>query len=112
MIRRLVSLAFSDSGDTVVSCASGLEALGHLVSNPNYFDVVLIDRQMPVLDGIETARRIRKEIAKFPKLIIMSADISLEDVIECNSVADGTMEKPIRMEDFNKLWSKMSRPSG
>jgi CheY-like chemotaxis protein len=108
-IRRLVSLTFANAGDRPVSCSSGLDAIEKLKEHSNEFDVVFIDRVMPQMDGIDAARRIRSEISCPPKIIIMSADLSDDDTAECEKVADGSMEKPIKMDEFNKLWANLSK---
>lgn len=48
---------FAKSGWTVVTRATGNEALEQVQQQD--FDVILLDYQMPDMDGIETVRRIR-----------------------------------------------------
>ena len=59
-----------------VTVASGQEALNVLRDNAEQpFDLVLLDWQMPEMDGIETARRIRSDprLQRIPPIIMVSA---------------------------------------
>ena len=50
-----------------------VERVRHLWDIGNYFDMILIDWKMPEMDGIETARRLRRIVGPEVTIIIMTA---------------------------------------
>lgn len=85
-------------GLTVVIAANGREAL-YLLQNNN-FDVVLMDCQMPEMDGYEATACIRaldNDTATLP-ILAMTANASPEDRDKCLAVGmDGHITKPLRL---------------
>jgi len=73
LMHMLESLHFKAIG--VESGEKGLTALKQAVLQSNPFDLVLLDWQMPEMDGFETARRIKTidEINPKPEIIMISA---------------------------------------
>lgn len=90
--------------------ANGLEVLQALKRQP--YDVVLMDVQMPELDGLETSRRIRQEwsshpsslpgsLGRRPRIIAMTAGALGGDREECLAAGmDAYLCKPIRLESL------------
>jgi CheY-like chemotaxis protein len=93
-----------------------LEALGHearLVENgveavraveEGGHDVVLMDFRMPVMDGLEAARRIRRTAkgAGLP-IIGLSANVFESDRAACHEAGmDGFLGKPLHLEDLRR----------
>jgi two-component system sensor histidine kinase/response regulator len=83
-INRLIALeAVSSCGASVSESASGAEALNAIREADNQgkpFNIVLLDKRMPNMDGIEVAQHIRAEQHPLQPLILMlsSDDLSTE----------------------------------
>ncbi|WP_316753828.1 response regulator [Pedobacter gandavensis] len=74
------------------------------------YDMILMDMQMPVMDGLEATRLIRKKQLKQPVIIALTANTLKGDEQEClDAGMDDYIGKPIRLEDLmDKLekWCK------
>jgi signal transduction histidine kinase/CheY-like chemotaxis protein len=80
---------------------NGLEVIAALERQP--YDVVLMDVQMPELDGLEATRRIRSQWASpsGPHIIAMTANAMQGDREECLAAGmDDYISKPIRVHDL------------
>lgn len=77
------------------------------------YDVILMDIQMPVMDGRTAAEKIRKldrpDAARVP-ILALSADAFVEDErLSLESGMNGHFAKPI---DFDALWQKVRELTG
>src|SRR5690606_20531930 len=81
--------------------ANGIEAL-HAIQRQSY-DAVLMDVQMPEMDGLEATRRIRQEFSSSdqPRIIAMTANAMRGDREVCLAAGmDDYISKPIRIESL------------
>ncbi len=90
---------------------NGREALEALEREP--YDVVLMDVQMPELDGLEATRRIRDRFGPDgPTIIAMTANAMEGDREKCLAAGmDDYLSKPIRPDDLERALARC-RPRG
>ncbi len=92
--------------------ANGLEVLASL-TRQNY-DVILMDVQMPEMDGLEATRRLRSGWVKHPLVIAMTAGVSDMERQACvDAGMDDYISKPLRIENLAQTlesqWNKRAR---
>ena len=92
-------------GQRVKVAENGQEALERLTSEP--FDLVLMDMQMPVLDGLATTRRWREREAPSGRrlpIVAMTANVMPEDRARCLAAGmDDVLGKPFTRQDLYRL---------
>jgi len=101
-------------GCECVSVVNGMQVLDEL--GDGEFDVILMDVQMPVMDGIETTRRVREsEVGsdRHTPIIALTAHAQQGDRERCVQAGmDDYLTKPIRKADLEAMlrcWS-VARP--
>ncbi|MDB5453630.1 MAG: Signal peptide protein, partial [Caulobacteraceae bacterium] len=93
--RKVIQLLLSSSEAEVVEAENGAEALEKFA--PGRFDVVLMDMQMPVMDGLTAVREIRRlEPSKRTPVIMLTANAMAEHVEASRAAgADLHLSKPL-----------------
>jgi len=108
--REIMSAVLEKTGVLIKYAENGLLAVSMFSSNPEKFDLILMDINMPEMDGYEATRQIRaldSQKAKFVPIIAMTSNVFKEDIEKCLSVGmDGHTGKPI---DADELFEKLNR---
>lgn len=95
---RSLKLSLAQQGFDVTVCNDGEEGLFYLLENSH--DLVLLDRMLPGLDGIELLRQARKEGCTVP-VIFLTALGGLDDRIQgLDCGADDYLVKPFAFEEL------------
>jgi CheY-like chemotaxis protein len=103
--QRLVVRLLEKRGDTVLVAGTGREALAALEKEP--FDIVLMDVQMPEMDGLEAASLIRERergAGVHQPIIALTAHAMKGDQERCMAAGmDGYVSKPIHAQQLFQL---------
>jgi CheY-like chemotaxis protein len=102
-VNRLVALRMLEQlGSRVVSVGSGEEAVDRVRGES--YDLILMDCQMPDMDGFEATRRIRRlPRGKLVPIVALTASAFLEDVERCLECGmNEHLSKPVRMEQLGE----------
>jgi PAS domain S-box-containing protein len=93
--REVASRTLALQGATVSSARDGREAVELLTQTPTAFDIVLMDVQMPVMDGPDATRRIRNQLGlRLPILALSAGTLESETELALEAGMDGFVSKP------------------
>ena len=108
-VNQMIALMMLESLGLRADVASdGLEVLRAL--NRKRYDVVLMDVQMPELDGLQTTRRVRSEIAYRPSVIAVTANAMQGDRESCLAAGmDEYISKPFQVETLKQVLARCRR---
>jgi CheY-like chemotaxis protein len=97
-VRRMLAQTLEDE-HRVIQADNGLEAVRLAeVENP---DVVILDLDMPVMDGVEAARQLKQKFAHL-KIIAMTGQHSSENARLVKEICDAFLEKPFRVAELRE----------
>jgi signal transduction histidine kinase/CheY-like chemotaxis protein len=101
--REIMMGILEETGIEIVCSENGLEAVRRFEAGESY-DLVLMDVQMPVLDGIGATKRIRtmgcSSAGKVP-IVAMTANAFKEDIQQClDAGMNGHIAKPIEIDSL------------
>ncbi len=106
--REIAGEIIRESGAETVFCGDGLECVTMIESSPaGFFDLILMDLSMPVMDGIQATEHIRSlddSIKSKIPVIAMTANVSDDDRKKAfDAGMNGFAEKPIDTDALYEL---------
>ena len=100
--REIVCSLLQETGLNIVTAANGQEAVNIFVSEPEKYDMILMDVQMPVMDGLSATRAIRSlslDRGRQIPIIAMTAHAFKEDQeMSLAAGMNGHISKPIELD--------------
>jgi DNA-binding NtrC family response regulator len=102
--QKVLSLILSGSGYDIATCSNGVEALEFIENN--MVDLVLTDLQMPVMNGVELIKQIKKKYGGID-IIVMTAFGSIESAVD--SIKYGATDYFVKTGNLKELEMKVER---
>lgn len=105
--QKIASFTFARMGVKIDIASNGKEAVE--MFHRKGYDVILMDLQMPIMDGLEAARQIRNvEKEKQPEqrvyIIALTANVLADKKDECMQAGmDNMMEKPLEEKVLREI---------
>jgi PAS domain S-box-containing protein len=105
--QKVISLILTSMGHHITMVKNGLQVLEQF--KPGMFDLILMDIQMPVMDGITATQKLKEMYPEnLPPIVGLSANAFDGDRDKYISQGmDDYITKPVRSVDFNKLISRL-----
>lgn len=78
-------------------------------ASEKYFDIILMDMQMPEMDGLQATQYLRANLERQPVIIALTANTMEGDQEEClNAGMNDYISKPVRLEQLTEKLEKWS----
>ena len=109
--RMLLRQGLEGLGYNVLEASNGQEAVD--IAGREHPDLILMDLDLPILDGIAATQRIRQqsELEKVPIVSVTAYPLSYSHVKAFARGCDEYMAKPIDMAELARLVNRYLRPN-
>lgn len=110
--QKVATITLGNMGFTTDIANNGKE--GYEMFLKNNYDIILMDIQMPVMDGVESSKKIRdyeeeNNIKKPIKIVALTANALKEEVNSyLEAGMDGVITKPFKPKDVTELFNKFT----
>ena len=113
VVERLLAL----EGASATLAGDGQQALEQLRARPDRFEAVLMDIQMPVMDGLRATQAIRRELnlTQLPVIALTAGVLREERQRALEAGVDDVLAKPVELEQLIEVltrWVRSPAPEG
>ncbi len=97
-IQQLIAFHIRKTGAQITIAENGASALEQGLQN--HYDLILMSMQMPIMDGIESTRQLRRQGCNTP-IVALTANATTNDIANCRAAGSNDfLTKPIKWKDF------------
>ena len=104
--REILVMLLADSGLLIDCAENGKEAVDMIAADPEKYDIVLMDMQMPIMNGLEATKHIRAlHRDKRLPIIALTANVFKDNIEDCLAAGmDDHIGKPV---DIDRVFEKL-----
>ena len=102
-VLEMISLTLTEQGYRVLTANNGAEAVTQFESNADEVRLVLLDTDMPVMNGLQALKILRARVPKLPLVLMSGSEKVVEDSLGENVVK---LAKPFQLHDLLGVVSK------
>ncbi len=104
--QKVISLILTSMGHHITLANNGEDAIKQFL--PGKFDLILMDIQMPVMDGLTATRKLKEQYDELPPVVGLSANALQGDREKYMGYGmDDYITKPVRTDDFRQLIARL-----
>ncbi len=104
--QKVFRIMLASLGHEITMVNNGLEFLE--AYKPGLYDIVFMDIQMPVMDGLTAVKKIREKYKELPPIVGLSANAFEGDREKYMAMGlDEYLIKPVKRDDFSRVMTKL-----
>ena len=105
----LISVMLEERGLDFTIVNNGQEAIDEVNKNSDNYDIIFMDINMPVLDGVSATKLLRKEGYKKP-IVSLSANVIESDILSFKEAGvDDSLHKPIVPNELDRVLNNYTK---
>ena len=104
---KMLRLPLRDAGHSLSEATDGREGWECFIGNPHYFDVIVTDLKMPVLNGVELLKRLREKDYEIPVIIISGYEDIQSSIEVLRLGAFDFLLKPFQAKELLEILEKL-----
>jgi len=110
-MRNIISQMLKDKGYKVTTASDGEEGLNLFNQNPQKFNLVLADVNMPKIDGFELLKKVKSTHPQTPVIFMTGVNENAAKIVGGEYNAEGIIKKPFKVEEALEVIGKIIKAS-
>jgi signal transduction histidine kinase/ActR/RegA family two-component response regulator len=109
--QKLIDTMLARVGQRADLAENGKQAVEMALAH--HYDLIFMDMQMPVMDGVEATLSIRAQLSGAPRIIALTANAFEEDRLRClRAGMDDFISKPFKFDELLRILAEVQRYAG